>query len=67
MIKNILLGIDGSEHAETATRYALWLARRLKAHIVGLHVIDIVSIEGSFFTTSPVPSGSSHTSTSPRR
>jgi nucleotide-binding universal stress UspA family protein len=49
MIKNILLGIDGSEHAETATRYALWLARRLKAHIVGLHVIDIVSIEGSFF------------------
>lgn len=49
MIKNILLGIDGSEHAETATRYALWLARRLKAHVVGLHVIDIVSIEGSFF------------------
>jgi len=49
MIKNILLGIDGSEHSETATRYALWLARRLKAHVVGLHVIDIVSIEGSFF------------------
>lgn len=49
MIKNILLGIDGSEHAETATRYALWLGRRLKAHVVALHVIDIVSIEGSFF------------------
>jgi nucleotide-binding universal stress UspA family protein len=49
MIKNILLGIDGSEHAETATRYALWLGRRLKAHVFGLHVIDIVSIEGSFF------------------
>jgi nucleotide-binding universal stress UspA family protein len=49
MIKNILLGIDGSEHAETATRYALWLARSLKAHVVGLHVVDIVSVEGSFF------------------
>jgi nucleotide-binding universal stress UspA family protein len=49
MIKTILVGIDGSEHARTATRYALWLARRLGAHVVGLHVIDIVSIEGSFF------------------
>jgi nucleotide-binding universal stress UspA family protein len=49
MIKNILLGIDGSEHAATATRYAFWLAGHLKAHVVGLHVVDIVSIEGSFF------------------
>jgi nucleotide-binding universal stress UspA family protein len=30
-------------------RYAGWLARKLGAHVVGLHVIDIVSIEGSFF------------------
>ena len=49
MIKTILVGIDGSEHARTATSYGLWLARRLGAHVVGLHVIDIVSIEGSFF------------------
>ncbi|HSD11881.1 MAG TPA: universal stress protein [Candidatus Binatia bacterium] len=49
MIKTILVGIDGSEHARTAIKYALWLARRLQAHVVGLHVIDIVSIEGSFF------------------
>lgn len=49
MIKTILVGIDGSEHARTATNYALWLAARLDGRAVGLHVVDIVSIEGSFF------------------
>ncbi len=49
MIKSILVGVDGSEHARTAVRYAIWLARHLDATITGLHVVDIVSIEGSFF------------------
>ena len=49
MIKTILVGIDGSEHARTATRYALWLADKLQGCVVALHVVDIVSIEGSFF------------------
>jgi nucleotide-binding universal stress UspA family protein len=49
MIKTILVGVDGSEHARAATRYALWLGERLGATVVGLHVVDIVSIEGSFF------------------
>lgn len=49
MIKTILVGIDGSEHAHTATNYALWLAARLDGRVLGLHVVDIVSIEGSFF------------------
>ena len=49
MIKSILVGIDGSEHSRTALRYATWLARRLDATVTGLHVVDIVSIEGSFF------------------
>jgi nucleotide-binding universal stress UspA family protein len=49
MIKSILVGVDGSEHARTALRYATWLARHLGARITGLHVVDIVSIEGSFF------------------
>ena len=49
MIKRILVGVDGSEHSRTALRYALWLARRLDATVTGLHVVDIVSIEGSFF------------------
>ena len=49
MIKTILVGIDGSEHARTAISYALWLAQRLNGCVVALHVVDIVSIEGSFF------------------
>src|SRR5436190_2688916 len=49
MIKTILVGLDGSDHSRTATRYALWLAQKLGARVLGLHVIDIVSIEGSFF------------------
>jgi nucleotide-binding universal stress UspA family protein len=48
MIKTILVALDGSEHADAALQYALWLAERMRATIIGLHVIDIVSIEGSF-------------------
>jgi nucleotide-binding universal stress UspA family protein len=48
MIKSILVALDGSEHADTALEHALRLAERLKATLVGLHVIDVVSIEGSF-------------------
>jgi len=49
MIKTILVGLDGSEHSRTAMRYALSLGERLGATVIGLHVVDIVSIEGSFF------------------
>src|SRR5213592_4662833 len=48
MIKTILVALDGSEHADAALQYALWLAERVRATVVGLHVIDVVSIEGSF-------------------
>ena len=48
MIKSILVALDGSEHADAALQHALWLAERLRATVLGLHVIDIVSIEGSF-------------------
>lgn len=47
MIKSILATLDGSEHSQTAGRYAIWLAERLQATVVGMHVIDVVSIEGS--------------------
>ena len=49
MIKHILLALDGSDHARTAFQYALWLAERFQAELAGLHVIDIVSVEGPFF------------------
>ena len=48
MIRNILVALDGSQHADVALDYAMWLASRLRAKVVGVHVIDIVSIEGSF-------------------
>jgi nucleotide-binding universal stress UspA family protein len=48
VIRNILVALDGSQHADGALDHALWLASRLHAHLVGVHVIDIVSIEGSF-------------------
>ena len=49
MIKNILVAVDGSEHAQTALYYALWLAERFHAQLTGLHVIDVISVEGPFF------------------
>jgi nucleotide-binding universal stress UspA family protein len=48
MIKTILVGLDGSQHADAALEHALWLAERAKARVFGLHVLDIVAIEGSF-------------------
>jgi len=49
MIKKILVGIDTSEHSRNAQAYAFYLARGLNATLIGVHVVDIVSIEGSFF------------------
>src|ERR1041385_2666311 len=48
MIKNVLVGVDGSEHSRSAIEHALWIAQRVGASVTALHVIDIVSIEGSF-------------------
>ena len=47
MIKSILVALDGSAHSQAASRYALWLAERMQATVLGLHVVDVVSIEGS--------------------
>ncbi len=49
MIKNILIALDGSEHARAALHYALWIAERVRAALWGLHVIDIIAVEGPFF------------------
>ena len=48
MIKSILVALDGSEHANAALDYGLWMAAQTHGRVTGLHVIDIVSIEGSF-------------------
>src|SRR5580698_9320482 len=49
MIKKILVGIDTSDHSRNAQNYAFYFARIFNASLIGLHVVDIVSIEGSFF------------------
>ena len=49
LIKKLLVGIDTSEHSRVAQSYAFWIARKVGATLIGLHVVDIVSIEGSFY------------------
>jgi len=40
MIKTILIPTDGSEYARTAIEYGIYIAERLNAQLIGLHVID---------------------------
>jgi universal stress protein A len=49
MIKNILIPLDGSEHSKAALDYAIWLAQGFDGMLIGQHVIDTVSLEGTFF------------------
>ena len=49
MIKNILLPLDGSEHSSAALDYALWMTKKFDGTLLGQHVIDTISIEGTFF------------------
>lgn len=48
MIKNILVPQDGSAYGKAALDYSVWLARKFGAGLTGLHVVDIVSLEGPF-------------------
>jgi nucleotide-binding universal stress UspA family protein len=49
MIKNILVPLDGSDHSKAALEYAIWMAEKFNGTLFGQHVIDTVSIEGTFF------------------
>lgn len=48
MIKKILVPLDGSENSRGALDYAIYLAGKFEASIIGLNVIDIVALEGPF-------------------
>ncbi|MBI5455056.1 MAG: universal stress protein [Deltaproteobacteria bacterium] len=48
MIKNILIPQDGSENGKAALEYGLWLAKKFKAGLIGLNVVDVVALEGPF-------------------
>jgi len=49
MIKNILIPLDGSEHSKAALEYAIWMTEKFDGTIFGQHIIDTISIEGTFF------------------
>lgn len=48
MFKRILLPTDGSESAAVGARYAAALAKKHRATLIGLHVVDVKLLEGPF-------------------
>jgi nucleotide-binding universal stress UspA family protein len=50
IIQDILIPIDGSEHAKTAVSYGIYLAGKINAILTGLHVVDIRLIRGPVLT-----------------
>lgn len=48
MIKNILVPQDGSPYGKSALDYSMWLAKKFGAGLIGVHVVDVVALEGPF-------------------
>lgn len=48
MFKHILVATDGSEHSQSAARYAISIAKKYGAEIRALSVVDIKLLEGPF-------------------
>ncbi|HIJ64528.1 MAG TPA: universal stress protein [Candidatus Hydrogenedentes bacterium] len=46
MIKRVLVPVDGSDEANIGAHYAVSLAKRCGATLLGLHVVDIKLLEG---------------------
>ncbi len=47
-IKNILACVDSSEYSTAVMHLSAYIAKNIKARICGLHVIDILQLEGPF-------------------
>jgi nucleotide-binding universal stress UspA family protein len=50
MIKYILIPSDGSDYGKTAVAYGIYLAKKLDARIMGLHVVDIRLLQPPLIT-----------------
>ncbi|MBI5560144.1 MAG: universal stress protein [Deltaproteobacteria bacterium] len=48
MIKKILVSLDGSSYSKAVVEYSFWLSEGFGAQLTGLHVVDIVALEGPF-------------------
>jgi nucleotide-binding universal stress UspA family protein len=46
MVKTILIPTDGSEYGRTAIDYGIYVAKKLEAQLIGLHVIDAGLMKG---------------------
>ena len=55
MFKSIVVGVDSSERSLHAQTLAFYLARRLHASVLGLHVVDILSLEGPLLNDIAAP------------
>lgn len=49
MIKNVLAPLDGSQHSTAALDYAIWITQKFSGTLFGQHIIDTISLEGTFF------------------
>ena len=48
--EKILIPTDGSDYGKTAIEYGIYIAKRLNAQLIGLHVVDIRLMQGPVFT-----------------
>ncbi len=49
MVRNVLVGTDGSRYAEGAARYGVWAAQAAGTKLIGCYVLDIRLLDGPFF------------------
>lgn len=50
MMKQILIPSDGSAYGKVAIEYGIYIARKLNARLVGLHVLDVRLMRGPVIT-----------------
>ncbi|MFH1080472.1 MAG: universal stress protein [Pseudomonadota bacterium] len=50
MVKTILIPTDGSEYGRTAIDFGVYIAKKLGAKLIGLHVVDIGLMRGPVFS-----------------
>jgi nucleotide-binding universal stress UspA family protein len=48
MIKKAIVALDGSRHSLAAAEYTFYIAEKIIMRVVGIHVVDVVALEGSF-------------------
>lgn len=50
MVKTILIPTDGSDYGKTAIDYGTYIAKKLAAQLIGLHVVDVGLMQGPVFS-----------------